>query len=617
MALVGAAAVVIAWLLATWTSVAPMVSIAGSYQRWAGLATQFAYVALFVIAARVLPGRMFRFAEMTVTAAAIVCVYGIIQRFGLDPLAWIQGPAPEGEPTSGVARPFSTLGNPAFLASYLTCTVFVTGALLLASRWLTGARLLYAAALILQLTILLLTLSRASWVGFSAGLVLCVGVYARIRGIAWRRPSIYALSVLAAVAVGLALAQPYLPSDTVVGRAASIFGLPHGSTAERVFLWRSTLELWLQRPLVGFGPDTLGSVLFDNYPPELWRLEQPDFALDRAHNALLDTLASVGLLGVLALSLVGALALRATRSLLTNLEVLTSDEKLLLGGAWAALVAHVVEQQFTVECTAASVLAFTLAGGLIGSSDQFASFSGGTVGCGRSSVALRVGAALLLALFVAWQSRQLIADADYARGLVDLRAGFTLGTATHLEQSVERWPIEPTYWNELARTYAGLARTKSGGPESRAFYRNAVAAAEHAMMLNPASPLVRSNFGLIAGEAASQTHDESLKATAIQAHRSALSMAPGYWVLWRSAGATAFDFGDYDMARDDFKRASSLFDGDFGVWAGLGQTYEMLDEPIDAMTAYKRALDLRPSEVALQQKLAKLTPASDSEGYGP
>ncbi|MDQ4083662.1 MAG: hypothetical protein M3117_04610, partial [Actinomycetota bacterium] len=84
--------------------------------RYAGLLSLAAGVLLFYAVARVLnsPLRVRIFLAAGVTAAVLVSIFGISQKYGLDPISgW-------GVPWyTDRGRPFSTLGNPLFLAAYL------------------------------------------------------------------------------------------------------------------------------------------------------------------------------------------------------------------------------------------------------------------------------------------------------------------------------------------------------------------------------------------------------------------------------------------------------------------------------------------------------------------
>jgi tetratricopeptide (TPR) repeat protein len=103
---------VIIYIISTIFSISPQVSLWGSYQRLQGTYTALSYMVVFALIAGNLRTR--EQADRLVTTIIITSVpislYGIIQRYGLDPLPWA------GDVTQRVA---ANLGNAIFVASYL------------------------------------------------------------------------------------------------------------------------------------------------------------------------------------------------------------------------------------------------------------------------------------------------------------------------------------------------------------------------------------------------------------------------------------------------------------------------------------------------------------------
>ncbi|MCU0491107.1 MAG: O-antigen ligase family protein, partial [Chloroflexaceae bacterium] len=104
------------FLLTTITSVVPLTSFWGSYQRLQGTYTNLSYIGLFVILVATMRQRE-QF-ERLITVAISTCVavasYGVLQHQGLDPLPW------GGDVIRRVA---STMGNSIFVASYMLMIV--------------------------------------------------------------------------------------------------------------------------------------------------------------------------------------------------------------------------------------------------------------------------------------------------------------------------------------------------------------------------------------------------------------------------------------------------------------------------------------------------------------
>ena len=198
-----------------------------------------------------------------------------------------------------------------------------------------------------------LTRARAAWLAAGVALALFGGVWfwSRLRA----RGRIWQVAVVTAGALGL-----------VGGLAAALWaGRAGGSPAARLTIWRVLLPLLAQRPLLGYGPDTLELVFPAVYPPELVYYQGRGILVDRAHNLLLDWAMTTGLIGVLAQSVFFALFFGLTWRAAQR----TPDgrQRALLAGCLAAVGGAVVGNlaSFDVTATAtATVLLLALGVGL-------------------------------------------------------------------------------------------------------------------------------------------------------------------------------------------------------------------------------------------------------------
>ncbi len=118
--LIPTALFVLAELLATVTSIDPLTSLFGSYQRLQGTYTLLTYVALFFLIAVNLRTheQLNRLLNVVLVTSVPVALYGIVQHLQLDPLPW---------GGDVVFRVTSTMGNAIFLAAYLIMVVPFTG----------------------------------------------------------------------------------------------------------------------------------------------------------------------------------------------------------------------------------------------------------------------------------------------------------------------------------------------------------------------------------------------------------------------------------------------------------------------------------------------------------
>lgn len=189
----------------------------------------------------------------------------------------------------GVQRVRSLYGSPNNLALYLERTLMPTLALLLLlpnglRRWLT------LAAAALQGGALLLTFSKgALLLGLPAGLVTLWlgGLYALRRQSRSTRP-LWWLAAVAAMAI-LAL-LPFLATE----RFQRLLDFDSGTGFTRLQLWRSSLQMALDHPAFGLGPDNFLYAYRSQYIlPAAW--QEPN--LNHPHTWLLDWWVRLGVMG--------------------------------------------------------------------------------------------------------------------------------------------------------------------------------------------------------------------------------------------------------------------------------------------------------------------------------
>lgn len=109
-------ALVVAYIISTLGSVAPMITLWGSYQRLQGTYSTFSYIVIFFLAASVIRRRekIDRLVTVVILTSLPIALYGVVEHLKLEFLPW------GGDVTMRVT---STMGNPIFIAAYLIMTV--------------------------------------------------------------------------------------------------------------------------------------------------------------------------------------------------------------------------------------------------------------------------------------------------------------------------------------------------------------------------------------------------------------------------------------------------------------------------------------------------------------
>lgn len=320
------ASLVLIYLIATLLSVAPNISLWGSYQRMQGLFSTFSYLVLFAALAANLRRRaqVERLITIVCVTSLPVSVYAILQRYQLDPLPW-------GGDT--VERVTGHMGNAIFIAAYL-----IMSALAVLGRAVTSFRAvmlnadhlvvntfraaLYIFIFAVNLVAIWFTQSRGPQLGLLAGLFfffVLLALYYRLRWL-----------VLTTVGAGAALAAFLivlnLPNSPLAGlaetrglnRLAQVLDEVQGRTGTgrvRVLIWSGVVEMMTPhppletpegqpdfwnpiRPLIGYGPEAMLIAYNRFYPPELGQIEARNASPDRSHNETFDALAFTGLIGL-------------------------------------------------------------------------------------------------------------------------------------------------------------------------------------------------------------------------------------------------------------------------------------------------------------------------------
>jgi O-antigen ligase len=221
-----------------------------------------------------------------ITGGTIVALVALLQWAGLDPFRLLnltgslQG--------NSRIRIFSTLGNPNFVATWLTAilplTIFMpAGHGISMWRW----RLFQIAAGLFQIAAIFTTGSRAPILGIAA-----VGIW-----LLFRRGTIKIRWLFATMAVSLLL--------IVLSTARPL----EQTLAGRIYIWRIALSHLTQIPVTGYGPGAF-SLKFAQWETDSIRQnpESPDVAFfgfqDHAHNDYVEFLVDYGIVGLCAFFIV-------------------------------------------------------------------------------------------------------------------------------------------------------------------------------------------------------------------------------------------------------------------------------------------------------------------------
>ena len=269
----------------------------GTHDRMLGLASIADWVVLyFAVTVLVRTRRDATAIAVAVFGAAVVVLgYELVQLTGRDPIRWS---------IEGTFAAFSTIGQPTSLGQYTSSLAIGAFAIaLLAPGLRLPVRVLFIALAVALLWGAAKTDSRAPIVGLASGSVaLVLGLWLTRRGA--RGARVVALTAGAAV-IALVALLVFTPIGARVtstlqviesGDSGQVARLDP-STASRVAIYQIGLAEFLERPLVGYGPDNFViGVPRHRATPTTVELRQS--LATSAHSWLVQTGASSGVLGL-------------------------------------------------------------------------------------------------------------------------------------------------------------------------------------------------------------------------------------------------------------------------------------------------------------------------------
>ncbi len=313
------------YTISTILSVTPRISFWGSYQRLQGWYTTSAYLIVFAAIASNMRRRsqVERLMTVAVLVSLPVSLYGVLQKYGIDPIPW------GGNVTRRVA---SHMGNSIFVAAYLIMVfplvvgriVESFGAILKENDGLArhiARSTIYIFIAALQLIAIYFSQSRGPFLGLLSGsffLFILLSLH-------WRKRWLIVIVTIVGVLAGVFLVLINISNGPIesiraapwVGRFSQVFNMENRNSKTRILIWEGAAEMVTPhepleypdghkdgfnfiRPLIGYGLETMHMAYNPFYPPELAHVEKRNASPDRSHNETWDSLVMTGGLGLAA-----------------------------------------------------------------------------------------------------------------------------------------------------------------------------------------------------------------------------------------------------------------------------------------------------------------------------
>ncbi|MCG2806745.1 MAG: O-antigen ligase family protein [Coriobacteriia bacterium] len=567
-------------LLATLSSLDVRASVFGSYPEYQGVVALLGSLILAAGAVALAGDDVLGLLGRALTVSMLaVGAYGLAQMLGLDPVSYRAG--------LDLARARSTLGNASNLGLWL---VIASPYVLRLAREARGAwRVAAGIALGLAVVVLIGTSSRGAWLAAAVAGLVWVALEAPAWTPAARRRVALASAAIAVVgAVAVMLVAP-----TLASRASSALDANSGTAAWRRSVWSSAIRMSVDRPVLGWGPNTFRFAYPLYRGAELSADSADPQVVTDAHDLFVNTLAERGPLTLIALAgwfvaigVGGARAARAGDRAGADRIAVAATLSSLAGGIVATGFHYLTPDTGVLFFTSALLATLFVAPDAPAASpatkrDGFA--RGGTLGLWLAvGLSLAVGAALLGVL---------AADRAMAEGLELAQAGAsTTRTADEFDRAQAAAPWDPMFlWAEGHAALLQLQGPK-GDPD---VYESGIRAFEAAEALSPHDTRLQREHADLVLAAGLVRNDQALFEEARGRYGALMTLDPNNGSLWIGRGSALAGMGRWEDAVVDYERAVALVPDSIPGWGSLAIAYEQVGREHDAAKAQSTAEELQ------------------------
>ncbi len=258
-----------------------------TYERMTGIFTFFHLLAFFVILSSVFKKRedWDKILSVSIIVGVLLCLY-VLTAGGREISS----------------RGGGTIGNTSFMAAYLLFDIFFA-LILFFGKKTSGWRTFSGLSLFLLISVLLTSTARGAIISFLGGMVLfLLGYLVLSEKKQLKKTGIFLLLFLVFLGVILLIYQPSFVRNTIKTTLREM--------KSRFVVWEKAWKGFLERPIFGWGPENFNVVFtkffnscifLSEYGGEIW--------FDRAHNIILDTLVTTGIVGLLSYLLIFAVSI--------------------------------------------------------------------------------------------------------------------------------------------------------------------------------------------------------------------------------------------------------------------------------------------------------------------
>lgn len=518
-------------ILTTIFSVSGYVSLMGEYENFRGLITVLNYTVLFFIATNFIHTRQHinRLLFSILLAGLIITLYGIAQFFGIDFIRWNPNSIAPG-------RYFSTLGNPNFLAAYLSMVMPLVVIFFLETNSKFKKGLLFF-SFVAMFWALLGTDSRGGLLGLVAAMLVLAGfglwkLYQNIKtkaaqeGVALKTlmqgmlkqyrawVGLIGMVLLLVVTISATFGR-----DHMARMADTILHFHHAITRSRLYIWKPALQDFKDHPVLGTGLDTFKTVFPRYATPEFAHYDGANVSSRTAHNEILQVLSCQGVVGFLIVTWLTVIILLQWRKAYQRSRDNWRDRLLVTGllGTWTA---YSVQNIFSFGVVAIDsfywiVLAMFML--MLGSKEQQEQLAPSQLPNPAPPVwwrGLQPYRPLLMVIMMAggvwlayWGVRIAWADYNYNLGTLFRMQGQMQQSLAYFKKAADADPMEVKYQVYYGLAHEEMAKNAPELSQKMKWIKEAIAHYQKGQAMNPTNAYYLGNLGRAYGFASTLKPD--------------------------------------------------------------------------------------------------------------
>lgn len=626
-------------IISTLFSMHPRTSFFGYYTRFhGGLLSTFSYLGLYYAFVNNFTKKQLKLFLLTVFIAALgVSLYAIPEHFGHSPSCSMITRSFDVECWQQKVqdRIFGTFGQPNWLAAYAIMLIPVGISLFInnsftqikekSSRHLN---ILFAIAVAALLAVVIFTKSRSGFLGFGISSIVYITGLTTLYLRDFRNKKVnLPLKQISFLIISLLLivgwfGSPFTPdiqklinnssqteittqqaeNQPVVNRL-DLGGTDSGEIREIV--WDGAFSVWKRYPIFGSGVETFAYSYYKDRPMAHNLVSEWDFLYNKAHNELLNFLATTGIFGLLSyLSLFTLFGFKSLQFFLKeDKENKQSKQKILTLGIVSGILALSVSNFFGFSTVMVSTLMFIFfaAFEIIQTKEtenpniaevklEFWDYTW------ISSIAL-VALFILINIFNIWQ-----ADYIFTRGKRLVEAGYLSQGAPYLQKAIDLRPGEAMFYDKFATTLGQAAlifAEQEKASETQSAAQSAIIMSNTTLELNP----VHLNFYKTRARLLIELQ---LLAEAKKTIKDALILSPTDAKLVFNLASIEEALGNKEEAFRLFKQSVEMKDNYGTALNHLAELSMENNNLQEALSQYRKILLYFPGDKTIEDKVASL-----------